>query len=356
MTLAGISGTGLSNDSTTTQILEVATITVSSSQAWRLNASGGLWIRSGNVQLGGNTLSASGLGTGVATIDGILSGSGGGLTKSGSFELILGGENTYTGLTTVSDGVVSFSGAGRLGSGGALLLGGILEVDGDSRLGTSGGVTFNGGSLVLSGNLTTSRSVGLTGAGTLNTAGFNAAWSGAVTGAGTLIKDGAGTLSLNSASSFGELKIQSGTVALGADVTLTTGLTLAGGTVRTGDRVILGGGQLRLTASSVLDLGAGGTPTVFNFGSAVRTGGRLTIENWTGTYLGGTGDRIFIAASPNADFLAHVDFDGFASGAAWLGSGELVPVPEPGKVATFGLMLLGAVPVAVRRWKGRGIA
>lgn len=66
------------------------------------------------------------------------------------------------------------------------------------------------------------------------------------------------------------------------------------------------------------------------FSSAAYVAGSLTIENWAGTPDGGTDDRIFITARPDATFLANVDFVGFNHGAVWrVETGELMPVPEP---------------------------
>ncbi len=85
-------------------------------------------------------------------------------------------------------------------------------------------------------------------------------------------------------------------------------------------------GILTLAANSVINLQAGGGAGVLTFSGGSRTGGFLTISNWTGTAgTTGTDDRIFITSDPGFAFLNAIQFDGFATGGARLPSGEIVP-------------------------------
>lgn len=62
----------------------------------------------GTVDLGAHTLTVDG--DADTTFDGVLTGSGGGLTKAGSGTLTLNGNSTYTGATTVSGGALVIDG------------------------------------------------------------------------------------------------------------------------------------------------------------------------------------------------------------------------------------------------------
>ena len=73
---------------------------------------------SGNVTLGTATLTVGGDNTSPAAYAGIISGTGGSLTKVGTTgTLTLSGTNTYTGNTTVNAGTLTISGAGSIYSG-----------------------------------------------------------------------------------------------------------------------------------------------------------------------------------------------------------------------------------------------
>lgn len=244
---------------------------------------------------------------GALTLSGTISGPG--TVHIASFgDIILTGNNTYTGQTRIFSGNLHISSDANLGSGGALDIGASA---------TTG--------LILDGNWTTSRQVNISFGSQLNTQAFDATLNGPLTGASALTKIGSGKLTLSTANPYsGVLTISAGmlevngsigpsasAVAVSANATLSgTGsifrpVTLAGsatlspgnsaGTLRmnaltlsTGanllfdvgtstDMADLGGGTITLpTGGYTLFLGdttglAPGNFTLFTYGTRVNT-------------------------------------------------------------------------------------
>jgi autotransporter-associated beta strand protein len=118
---------------------------------------------SGAMALGSATRTVNVDNTGTTTFSGILSGSGGALTKSGVGLLVLGNNNTYTGLTTVNDGILRLTNAGALGNTAA---GTVVTAGGELQL--AGGLTVAGEALTLAGSGPNGALVSVTGANTWN--------------------------------------------------------------------------------------------------------------------------------------------------------------------------------------------
>jgi autotransporter-associated beta strand protein len=337
------------------------------------------------------------------------------LTKAGAGRLVLSGTtaNSYDGVTTASAGVLNIQKDGALGStlngtvvasGAALELENHISVSGE-RLTLNGSGVSNGGALRnVSGNNSWSGAITLGSPTAIasDTPGHVLTVSGAIAnaantltvqgsgdttitgvlgnGTGGLTKTGTGTLILAAPTGntfSGPTTISGGLLSVTQPGALaaTSGVTLDGGTLSlsgTGNRVndaaplyFNGGtleapsvtetlGQLNLAAESALTLGAGGAAGRLTFSSAARTGGSLTIHNWSGSpFLSGTDDQLFIATDPGAAFLASVNFTGYGPGAIRLGSGEIVPTPEPHHAAlAAGLATLG-FGIYWRRQRGR---
>ncbi len=189
---------------------------------------------------------------------------------------------------------------------------------------------------------------------TLNIASGTSTYSGTLGGAGAdennlaLTKTGAGTLVLNAANTYtGGTTLSQGHLQLGANNALGGGssaFNFAGGILDANNHSA-SIGALSLTASSTINLVADSTHASLTFTSATGNSGvTLTINNWSGTAgQSGTDDQIFVSGTASAQFLADINFAGISTGAMQLGTGEIVPVPEPANVAlgVFGVLLVG---------------
>ncbi|MGZ9571615.1 autotransporter-associated beta strand repeat-containing protein, partial [Alcaligenes nematophilus] len=146
---------------------------------------------------------------------------GSSLHKAGAGTLVLSGQNSYTGGTTLADGR--------------------LEVSQDANLGAaSGELRFQGGTLVATDSFSTARDIALLDAGKFEISQDNALdLNGTVSGAAELIKDGSGTLTLSGSNSYqGDTVLKQGTVQVARDANLgdsSSTLVFKGGTLATTD-------------------------------------------------------------------------------------------------------------------------
>ena len=258
----------------------------------------------------------------------------GGINKTGTGNLVLGGSNTFQAPVTVSAGTLTLSSNLALGatgtygntvaSGASLALqggiavavanvglsgtgvgsgGALRNISGNNSF--SGSVTFNNdamiasdsGTLTLSGDFSASKNATFAGAG-------NIALTGGGYGAGNLTQSGTGTLTFSGSTSTslsGDLNINSGTVALAKSGGATA---VASANINVGDGAgAAGSAVLRLDASNQISDGTNVTVKAdgnFNLNGyseglkslttlsgsqvTVGSGGALTI----GTYGGGT--------------------------------------------------------------------
>jgi len=146
------------------------TLTLSSSGTAITTGTGAVTIGSAtNLQNVNIALGASqtwNIGSGGMTVMNVISGTGFGITKSGSGTLTLQGLNTYTGATTVSTGTLSFKGANALrGIRGTntVASGATLQWDATGIGGNATGGNFTNGAAVANGGANTT----ISGAGTL---------------------------------------------------------------------------------------------------------------------------------------------------------------------------------------------
>ncbi|EEH0119992.1 fibronectin-binding autotransporter adhesin ShdA [Salmonella enterica] len=291
------------------------------------NYSGGTTITGGTLtadhadSLGSGDIANSGvLQVGEGELENTLSGSGS-LVKTGTGELTLGGDNSYSGGTTITGGTLTADHADSLGSGdidnsGVLKVG---EGDLENTLSGSGSLVKTGtGELTLSGNNTYSGGTTITG-GTLTADHADSLGTGTIANNGVL-QVGEGELE-NTLSGTGSLvKTGTGELTLSGDNTYSGGTTITGGTLTADYADSLGTGAI--ANSGVLQVGEGELEnTLSGSGSLVKTGtGELTL-NGDNDYSGGTTIDDGVLIADHADSLGTGAVAN--SGVLQVGEGEL---------------------------------
>ena len=242
----------------------------------------------GNVSLGGGTLT---LLDNITTIySGAISGTGE-LVKqgAGTFQLA-GGNNTYSGTTTIASGMLVFTGntsglsgnivndsilifnqpsnsslSGAISGPGAVTQNGsaVITLAGNNTYGglttiNSGGITFTGDTSGMTGNIANGGSL------TFDQAS-NAAFQGAISGTGTVTKNGAGTLTLDGANTYsGNTAVVGGTLKAGAS-----------GVFSPNSSVIMNN-----TTGAILDLN-GFNQTILSLSGGGASGGNVSLGSGT---------------------------------------------------------------------------
>ena len=240
------------------------------------------------------------VGNAAATISAAISGSAG-LTKFGSQTLILAGNNSYTGTTTVN--------------------GGALSISRDAQLGAGGGVVLNGGTLNITGNTSSTRGfiLGVAG-GTFQVAGNKSVMlTGTISGAGSLTKTDTGTLVVAAANNYsGNTTVADGKLSIAADDGLgdpNALLTLAGGTLQTTATFSMpraatlgaGGGGFDVAASTTFTL----TGLLTGSGGLTKTGSGELILAGQNQYAGPTtlnGGTLTLAAAGLYSGLTTINY------------------------------------------------
>ncbi|NJE69993.1 fibronectin-binding autotransporter adhesin ShdA [Salmonella enterica] len=245
------------------------------------------------------------------TLDNNVAGEGQ-IVKSGSDELIVTGDNNYSGGTTISGGTLTADHADSLGSGD-IDNSGVLQV-GEGELentlsGTGSLVKTGTGELTLSGDNTYSGGTTISD-GTLIAASVNALGSGDIDNSGVL-KVGEGELKNTLFGSGSLVKTGTGVLTLSGDNTYSGGTTISGGTLTADHADSLGTGTI--ANSGVLQVGEGELKnTLSGSGLLVKTGtGELTLSG-DNSYSGATTitDGTLIAANVNALGSGDIDNSG----------------------------------------------
>ncbi|EGK3404838.1 fibronectin-binding autotransporter adhesin ShdA [Salmonella enterica] len=236
------------------------------------------------------------------TLDNNVTGEGQ-IVKSGSDELIVTGDNNYSGGTTISGGTLTVDHADSLGSGdidnsGVLKVGegelentlsgsGSLVKTGTGELTLSGDNTYSGGTTITGGTLTADHADSL-GSGDIANSGVLQVGEGelknTLSGSGSLVKTGTGELTLNGDNDYsGGTTIDDGVLIADNADSLGTGAVANNGVLQVGE------GELKNTLSGT--------------GSLVKIGtGELTL-NGDNTYSGGTTIDDGVLIADNADSL-----------------------------------------------------
>ncbi|WP_395204635.1 fibronectin-binding autotransporter adhesin ShdA [Salmonella sp. 2020_760] len=250
--------------------------------------SGGTLTADHADSLGSGDIDNSGvLQVGEGELENTLFGSGS-LVKTGTGELTLSGDNTYSGGTTISDGTLTADHADSLGTG-AVANSGVLQVgegELENTLSGSGSLVKTGtGKLTLGGDNSYSGGTTITG-GTLTADHADSLGTGAIANSG-VFKVGEGELENTLSGSGSLVKTGTGELTLSGDNTYSGGTTIIGGTLTADHADSLGTGAV--ANSGVLQVGEGELEnTLSGSGSLVKTGtGELTLSG-DNTYSGGT--------------------------------------------------------------------
>lgn len=266
----------------------------------------------GNYVLGANTLTTGSLNASTQ-VDGVISGTGGGLTKVGTGTLTLTGTNTYTGATTISAGTLALTGFGSIASSSVVTVNGTFDTTAVSSqtsittLAGSGIVQMGGtyGLFISNGSTEFSGSIQSTGLAGIEIGGGAQTLSGVNTYTNATQVDSGATLALKDNGSIANSLY---VAFAGAGATLDISQTTSGASVAqlfsfgTVGVVALGSKTLTITSNSGTAFGG----VIQDGGIGGGTAGNLVIANGgvqqlygTNTYTGTT----TIAAGGELDLI-----------------------------------------------------
>ncbi|MCR3152962.1 fibronectin-binding autotransporter adhesin ShdA [Salmonella enterica subsp. enterica serovar Mbandaka] len=245
------------------------------------------------------------------TLDNNVTGEGQ-IVKSGSDELIVTGDNNYSGGTTITGGTLTADHADSLGTG-AIANSGVLQVgegELENTLSGAGSLVKTGtGELTLSGDNSYSGTTTITG-GTLTADHADSLGTGTIANSGVL-QVGEGELENTLSGSGSLVKTGTGELTLSGDNDYSGGTTIDDGVLIADNADSLGTGAV--ANNGVLQVGEGELKnTLSGTGSLVKIGtGELTLSG-DNTYSGGTtiDDGVLIAANVNALSGGDVDNSG----------------------------------------------
>lgn len=240
--------------------LEYTGGTASSTKTFALPATGVFQINSAATDL---------------TLSGIISGTGGGIRKTGPGTLTLTAVNTYTAGTDIQEGLLKLSGSGRLGTTAGFLLvsaGATLDLGGTSQTVTG----FGGGGTILN------NGGGASVLTSIRNAGFDG-FSGVIadgTGTVAFTKSGTGYFTISGANTYSGLTtITDGTLVIAHAMAL--GSSANGTSITSGGTLAIQGGITvgaeALTIRGAGDAANGATGALENVSGTNNYGGLITL-------------------------------------------------------------------------------
>ncbi len=265
-----------------------------------------LTLVAGNTTAGTSTLNVgSGL---TATISAVLDGTSGvTVAKAGNGTLVLNGNNTYAGGTSLAAGTLSLGNDNALGTGSLAFNGGTIQSSGGSR--TIGNAVNFGGDVTVAGvdnftfsginTLTGDRTVTVsnTGVTTINALGED------ITGGRALSKAGGGTLVLTGIGAYtGTTTIFGGEVQVNGSLASASAVTLTGGSLRGTGTV---NGTVSLSGASIIDGGVGSTIGTLHTGALSLGAGSTVAVHITRRGESGGQNRRDWRGRHRSDFEPH---------------------------------------------------
>jgi len=312
-------------------------------------------MQGGTLRLNGHSLSVSGLagsagivesaagnavltttGSGTAAFDGTIQNGAGSIVsfvQAGTGTQSLGGNNTYTGSTTVQAGKLQAgSDTGFSAASNFIVNGGVLDANGKNV--SFAALSGSGGTVAVS-----------TGSVTVGSANASTTYGGALTGSGAFNKVGSGQLTLAGGGAFsGAINVQSGSLRVGAVDGIAKAATL---------NLNGAGTALNVNFNQSFAALSGGSNTTLNFSgnSGLTLGAGNADSSFQGAFVGAgtltkTGAGTFTLGSGAADTLNKNANTGLAFA---VNAGTLALNKADGSNAIGGALNLGGGTVSLAR-------